>query len=50
MVSSYIYWLHDKQDIEFIINAVKYILDNGHKYKDKYEYNEEANLFTYKKD
>lgn len=42
------YWLHDKQDIEFIIDAIKYILDNGHKYKDKYDYNEETNLFIYK--
>ncbi|QKF93576.1 aminotransferase class V [Fadolivirus algeromassiliense] len=41
------HWLMKKTEIDYIIESVEYILDHINDYKDKYEYNKEANLFTY---
>uniref|UniRef100_A0A6C0EE35 Aminotransferase class V domain-containing protein n=1 Tax=viral metagenome TaxID=1070528 RepID=A0A6C0EE35_9ZZZZ len=38
-------WMMDKKTIDYIIDAIRYIVENGNKYKDNYEYDEEANLF-----
>ncbi|ARF09729.1 aminotransferase class-V [Indivirus ILV1] len=41
-------WIMDKEEIDYIINAVKFILENIDKYKNMYVYDKKTNLFTYR--
>ncbi|MCJ7635884.1 MAG: aminotransferase class V-fold PLP-dependent enzyme, partial [Nitrososphaeraceae archaeon] len=41
-------WTMDKKEIDYIIDAVKFILDNVNKYKDEYIHDDKTNLFTHK--
>lgn len=41
------YWLMTKEEIDFIIQSVEYIINNVNLYKDKYKYDKELNLYEY---
>lgn len=41
------HWLMESKEIDYIIDSVKYVLENGDQYKEKYKYDEGVNLFTY---
>jgi len=42
-------WLMDIKEINYIIDGVKYILENYGKYVDRYVYDDKSKLFAYKK-
>ena len=42
-------WLMTKEQIDYIIKAVEYILNNVDKYKNDYVYDKKKNLYTHKK-
>lgn len=39
-------YLMDQKEVDYIINAVKYILENVDKYKNQYTYDKKSNLYT----
>lgn len=40
-------WMMNKDEIDIILNAVKFIMDHINEYKDQYIYDEKTNLFTH---
>lgn len=43
-------WYMTKKEIEYILNSIKYIIKNGNKYLDKYDYDKNNNLYKIKND